>query len=196
MFYEIALVGNGGFAREVMAHMGCTCTRFVDDIYYNKPLQNVYKLSDFSGARYRLLIAIGDPLVRKDIVNKLPKETKYGNYVSNKAIILSFVHFGYGDIICAGVILTTNIKIGNHVHINLGSTIGHDVVIGDFVTISPGVNVSGNCTIDDFVYIGSGAVIREKLSICDHVTIGMGAVVVKDIIEPGVYVGNPAKRIR
>jgi serine acetyltransferase len=31
---------------------------------------------------------------------------------------------------------------------------------------------------------------------CNDVTIGMGAVVVKDITEPGIYVGNPARRLK
>jgi acetyltransferase-like isoleucine patch superfamily enzyme len=34
------------------------------------------------------------------------------------------------------------------------------------------------------------------VSICDDVVIGAGAVVTKNIDEPGVYAGNPAKKIR
>lgn len=34
-----------------------------------------------------------------------------------------------------------------------------------------------------------------KITICNFVTIGAGAVVVKDITEPGTYVGNPIKKI-
>ena len=45
------------------------------------------------------------------------------------------------------------------------------------------------------VSIGSNATILP-VSICDNVVIGAGAVVTKDITEPGVYVGNPARLIR
>jgi UDP-3-O-[3-hydroxymyristoyl] glucosamine N-acyltransferase len=69
-------------------------------------------------------------------------------------------------------------------------------VIGDYVTFSPGVNVSGNVNIGDNCYIGTNAVIREKINICSDVVIGAGGVVVKDITEPGVYVGNPVKKIK
>jgi len=50
---------------------------------------------------------------------------------------------GEGVVICAGCILTTNIKIGNHVQINLDCTIGHDVIMDDYSTLAPGVHLSG-----------------------------------------------------
>lgn len=34
------------------------------------------------------------------------------------------------------------------------------------------------------------------VSICDHVVIGAGSVVTKNITEAGIYIGNPAKKIR
>ena len=45
------------------------------------------------------------------------------------------------------------------------------------------------------VSIGSNATILP-VSICDGVVIGAGSVVTKDIIEKGIYAGNPAKKIR
>jgi UDP-3-O-[3-hydroxymyristoyl] glucosamine N-acyltransferase len=74
--------------------------------------------------------------------------------------------------------------------------VGHDCVIGDFFTASPGVNISGNCTIGNQVYIGTNASLKQGITICDDVIIGMGSVVVKDIIEPGVYIGNPISKLR
>ena len=38
--------------------------------------------------------------------------------------------------------------------------------------------------------------IREKISICDDVIIGLNSGVVGDIVESGVYVGTPAKKIK
>ena len=50
-------------------------------------------------------------------------------------------------------------------------------------------------TIGNKVSIGSNATILS-VSICDNVVIGAGAVVTKNITQPGVYAGNPAKLIR
>lgn len=49
--------------------------------------------------------------------------------------------------------------------------------------------------IADRVSIGSNATILP-VSICSDVVIGAGAVVTRDIVEPGVYAGNPARRKR
>jgi acetyltransferase-like isoleucine patch superfamily enzyme len=46
--------------------------------------------------------------------------------------------------------------------------------------------------IGNGVSIGTNATILP-ITICDRVVIGAGAVVTKDITEPGVYAGNPAR---
>lgn len=49
--------------------------------------------------------------------------------------------------------------------------------------------------LGNHVSVGTNATILP-VSICDHVVIGAGAVVTKDITEPGIYVGNPARLLR
>lgn len=49
--------------------------------------------------------------------------------------------------------------------------------------------------IGDRVSIGTNATILP-VSICDDVVVGAGAVVTRDIAQPGIYAGNPARRIR
>jgi acetyltransferase-like isoleucine patch superfamily enzyme len=49
--------------------------------------------------------------------------------------------------------------------------------------------------IGNYVSIGTNATILP-VKIVDHVVIGAGSVVTKDILEPGIYAGNPARKIR
>lgn len=49
--------------------------------------------------------------------------------------------------------------------------------------------------IGNHVSIGSNATILP-VEICDRVVVGAGTVVTKDIDEPGIYVGSPARKIR
>jgi len=44
--------------------------------------------------------------------------------------------------------------------------------------------------------MGTNSSIKEKTSIHSLVTIGMNGCVIKNIEQPGVYVGNPVKMIR
>lgn len=193
-----ALIGAGGFARETMSHMGMALSCFVDDEYWDNKYWNIHPLSMFDPEYYEVLIAIGDSQARANIWKRLPKRTCFFSFIHSSAQILDplTILIGEGSIITANCILTTNIKIGKHCHLNLGTTVGHDCVIGDYFTTAPGVNISGTNKIGNNVYFGTNSSTKEKITICDDVIIGLNSGVVKDIIEPGVYGGVPAKRIR
>jgi sugar O-acyltransferase (sialic acid O-acetyltransferase NeuD family) len=189
-----ALVGYGGHAREVMSQMGVKLTCFVDDEYV---VEGTLPLSKFNPKEYELMVAVADSKDRFDIVQRLPKETKYFTWVHPTALIMSDdVEIGEGSFIGAYSILTTNIKIGKHTILNRGNHIGHDCKIGSYFSAMPGAIVSGNVTIYDLVYMGSNSSIREKLSVHSLTTIGMNSAVVKDIEYPGTYVGCPSKMIK
>jgi sugar O-acyltransferase (sialic acid O-acetyltransferase NeuD family) len=194
---EKVLIGAGGFAREIRAHMNdFTMKCFVDDQYYKENDDNILPLSQFDATKHRALVAIGDPKDRFDMVQKLPKGTKYFSHIHPSAVILgNDVEIGEGSIVCAGVIITTNVKIGKHAHLNLQSTIGHDCTIGDYFTTAPGAKISGNCTIYDCVYVGTNASVKQKVSIHSFATVGLNAGVVKSIEDSGTYIGTPAKKL-
>ena len=189
-----ALIGYGGHAKEVMSQMGVKLTCFVDDkyvVYGTKPL------SEFDPNEYVVMVAVANSKDRFDIIQRLPKETKYFTWIHPTTLIMGEnVEIGEGSFIGAYSILTTNIKIGKHAILNRGNHIGHDCEIGDYFSAMPGSIVSGNVKIFDCVYMGNNSSIREKLSIHSLSTIGMNSAVVKHIEEPGIYVGCPAKMIK
>jgi acetyltransferase-like isoleucine patch superfamily enzyme len=97
-------------------------------------------------------------------------------------------------------------KVQSHSFICELVTIGDDCFIGHGVmfindTFIEGGPARGNknlwkhTKIGNKVSIGSNATILP-ITICDNVVIGAGAVVTKNIIEPGVYAGNPAKKMK
>ena len=192
-----ALIGNGGHAREVMVQMNQRLIRFVDDKYWIEGDDKLLPLSDFNPEIYEVMIAVGSSDDRLNISKKLPKETKYFSFIHNTALILDdSIQIGDGTFIGAYSVLTTNIKVGKHSLLNRSNHIGHDCQIGDYLTLMPGAIVSGDCNISDNVYVGTNSSIREKISICDDVIIGLNSGVVSDIVESGVYVGAPAKKIK
>ncbi len=105
-----------------------------------------------------------------------------------------------------------DVKIGKNCKVQSHSFICELVTIGDNTVIAHGVmfindlfatggpangdkNLWKSTTIGSSVSIGSNATILP-VSICDNVVIGAGSVVTRDIQESGIYVGNPAKKIR
>lgn len=191
---KLALFGYGGHSREVAAQINKKITFFVDDKYVNKDTQPI---SSFDPKKYMMMVAVANPIERKTIVNRLPKETTYFTYIHPSVHIMAQdVIIGEGSFIGANSILTTNIKIGSHAILNRGNQIGHDTTIDNYFSAMPGSIVSGNVKIGELVYIGTNATIKEKITVCDEVTIGSNAAVVKNIITSGVYVGLPAKFIK
>lgn len=193
---EKAIIGAGGFGREIQAAMNIPDVKFFVDDEYEDLDNNIFGLSKLNPKKYSVVVAIADPIARQNIINSLPPETQYFTFIDPSAQIHgNDVQIGEGSIICAGTIITTNVKIGKHSHLNLLTTIGHDTQIGDYFTTAPGTKISGNCTIKDRVYFGTSSSVRQKVDICSDVTIGMNAGVVKDITESGVYIGTPAKKL-
>jgi len=65
-----ALIGYGGFAREIQAHMQIDLIFFVDDQYWTKGNKSLLPLASFDPNEYELLIAIGNPKDRFNIANR------------------------------------------------------------------------------------------------------------------------------
>ncbi len=104
------------------------------------------------------------------------------------------------------VSIGTNTKVQSHVFICELVTIGRNCFIGHGVMFvndlfSTGGPAGGDQSqwqkteIGEHVSIGSNVTLLP-VRICDHAVIGAGAVVTKDISEPGIYAGNPARLIR
>lgn len=123
-----------------------------------------------------------------------------------------------------GCQIGNNCFIGPFVEIQKNTVIGNDTKIQSHSFICELVNIGNNCfighgvmfindlfldggpaggdqskwkstIIGNHVSIGSNATILP-VNICDNVVIGAGAVVTKDIIKPGTYIGNPAKKLK
>ena len=103
-----------------------------------------------------------------------------------------------------GVEIGNNCKIQSHsficelVTIGNNCFIGHSVMfINDSMKMGPANGDRSKWSktiIGDNVAIGSNATILP-VEICNDVIIGAGSVVTKSINEPGIYAGNPAKKI-
>ena len=195
------IIGAGGFGREVYWSLNPiernNTVFFVDDEYWDDSDDKILPLSLFETNKYEVVVAIADSYHRQRIVESLPKGKKYFTHIHPSAQIHGDdVEIGEGSIICAGTIITTNVKIGKHAHLNLITTIGHDCVIGNYFTTAPGVQISGNETIGNRVYFGTRSCMKQKLTICDDVIIGMNAGITKSIAESGTYIGTPATKIK
>jgi len=134
-----------------------------------------------------------------------------GVYVDSTALVIGDVELGQdvsiwpmavvrGDVNRIRIGARSNVQDGSVLHVSRpypGNDDGWPLIIGDDVVIAHKVAVHG-CTIGNRVLIGIGAIMLDGVVVEDDVTIGAGAVVTpgKRLESGGLYVGNPARRMR
>jgi sugar O-acyltransferase (sialic acid O-acetyltransferase NeuD family) len=211
---RFAIFGASGYGREILPlvrqqlqaalAVGDADLVFVDDhppgpvVNGQRVLTYAQWLSEPASSRH-VNVAIANSRVREQLVQRCTADgVQFFEVRAANVVQLDDVLLGQGAVLCPFVMLTSNIRIGQHFHANIYSYVAHDCVVGDFVTFAPGVMCNGNVHIEDHAYIGTGAVIKQGLPgvplvIGRGALVGMGAVVTRSV-PPGVtVVGNPAR---
>ena len=140
------------------------------------------------------------------------RDVKFGKNVTVvEPVNLYECEIGDDSFVGPFVEIQKNAKIGKRCRIQSHSFICELVTIGDDCFISHGVMFINDTLkagkpahspklwkpteIGNHVSIGTNATVLP-VTITNNVVIGAGSVVTKDILKPGVYAGNPAKKIR
>ena len=210
---NLIIIGAGGLGREVawlverINHQSPTWNLlgFVDDnpnlhhtIVNGHPvLGGCETLAAYPDAY--AVCAVGAPKVRRRIIERIKTispSRKYATLIDPTVEKSDTVTIGEGCIVCAHCILTVNIRIGDHVIVNLDCKIGHDAVVDDFATVHPSVNISGDVHVGEGAELGTGTRIIQRTAIGRNAVVGIGSVVVNDIPGDCVAVGCPARVVK
>lgn len=214
MTTPLIIVGAGGFGREtldvVLAQNSASkrplfnLVGIVDSNPSSDNLQRLFALNvDYLGTerqwlqkghKTEYLVGVGDPRVRRDISQRFDTAGyTAATAIHPAAVIGSMNSVGPGTVVCAGAQISTNVRLGRHVHVNPSVTLGHDSDIQDFVSLNPGCIISGNVVCGSGVLIGAGAVVLQGLSIGKEGVVGAAACVTKSVRANAVVKGVPAR---
>jgi sugar O-acyltransferase (sialic acid O-acetyltransferase NeuD family) len=210
---KVIIIGAGGFAREVLdIFEACNQEKLTYDVLgyivearfgaagtlvNEKPILGDFDWLAEHGDDVFVICGVGAPHHRMRLIQKAMEfDCRFCNIIHPSVITTRWVEMGVGNVIGAGSILTNQIRIGDHTHINLDSTIGHDAVLEDFVTLAPGVHISGNVSLFEGCYVGTGANILEKIHVGSWSTVGAGTTVVRDVPPNTTVVGVPGRVIK
>lgn len=148
----------------------------------------------------RRRVNIADDVRFGDGVTIIEPVNLYGCEIGDDVFIGPFVE------IQKNVSIGARTRVQSHSFICELAEIGDDCVIAHGVMFINDLFASGrpargdkskwqHTRIGNKVSIGSNVTILP-VSICDGVVIGAGSVVTRDINEPGIYAGNPCRKLR
>ncbi|MGI9526129.1 MAG: acetyltransferase [Weeksellaceae bacterium] len=204
---DIYILGSGGFAKEVyflikeIGHFKVKA--FVDiekkgNISFSEtsiPVISEEELEEKEIDKISLALGLGDPKLIKKLSDKF-KSYHFPNLIHPNVIYdKSNINIGKGNIVTAGVIMTTHINIGNYNIFNLSTTVGHDVEIGNCNIFNPSVNISGEVKIGDNNLFGVGSVVLQQKTIGNNNILGASSLLTKNMNDDLVFIGVPAKQL-
>lgn len=196
---QIVIIGAGGQGRvcaDIARLMGYEKILFLDD---GDAPNAVGKTADY--AKYLqsadFFVAIGNAAIRRRIQKMLEENgAQIATLIHPSTVLAKNVSVGKGTAIMAGAVINPGAVIGTGAIINTCASVDHDCRIGDYAHITVGVRICGTVVIEEDTWVGAGATVIQNLRICAGCMIGAGAVVIRNITEPGTYVGVPAKKVK
>lgn len=144
----------------------------------------------------RLIFSTGNNMLREKWLKQFSGQVVDDNLIHPLAVVEEGAVLGKHNQLLAGVYVNSFARIGDNNILNTRCVLEHEVILGNNNHIAVGAIVCGRTVIGNRCMIGAGAVVIDQIKVCDDVTVGANAVVVKDITSPGVYVGNPARKIK
>lgn len=209
---DIAIYGAGGLGRETAVMINqinadnaqWNMIGFIDDglpmgtrIDGIEILGGIGELNAFP-ARLSVALAIANPDTRHHIYTQIRNtNVDFPTLIHPTANLgdSSRNRWGVGCLITAGVIMTTGVRLGDFVIVNLSSTVGHDATLESFTSVMPGSSISGSVKIGSKTSIGTRSCILPGIELGEGCIVGAGAVVTKSFQAKAKIVGVPAKNL-
>lgn len=199
---DLIIIGASGHAKvlaDIAVKTGYKIIGFLDDNENISEVLGYKRLGKTSDClKYKdtckFVIGIGNNAVRKKISEE-HSELNFVTLIHPTASIGLSVTIGEGTVVMPMAVINSCATIGKHSIINSGAVVEHDCKVGDFCLIAPHTTLCGVVKIGNSVHMGAGSVVNQTLSVCDNVMVGSGSIVIKNITEPGTYVGVPTKKL-
>lgn len=202
----VLVLGASGLAREVLPvlrEQGRDVLGILDDRHADLPrtvggapvLGGVDDVGLYPDAE--VLACIGPSRARADVVERAARAgtTRWATVVDPTVRNPGGCPVGAGSILLAGVTITADAVVGDHVVAMPQVTITHDCLVEDFATLAAGVSLGGGVRVGRAAYAGMNACVHPGVVVGAGATVGMGGVVLSDVPEDQTWAGVPARQL-
>lgn len=134
--------------------------------------------------------------VRRETIDGLQiARRRFASVIHPSARISPLATIGCNVLIMAGVVITSNAMLGDHVCVLPNTVIHHDARIEAWSLIGSNVTIAGGVIVDENCYIGSGTSIMSGRRIGRATIVGIGSNVIRDMPADSRVAGNPARKL-
>jgi sugar O-acyltransferase (sialic acid O-acetyltransferase NeuD family) len=207
---RLIIVGASGFGREVLcwamqipeSQRTWDIAGFLDDRksmldglnisagILGGPSDYIFREND------RVVVALGDPAQRRKYAAIIAGRGARFTSIIHPTVVMGLNNtWGVGCIFCPGVIISTNVKIGDHVIFNCQATAGHDSQVGDYCTLSSHADITGYSKLEDEVVLCSHAAVLPHALVGRGAVVGAASAVLKRANPYSTVIGVPAREV-
>ena len=206
----LAIIGSGDLGQQI-AHYALSDNHygkvvFIDDFAVESQkngIKIIGKSADIAALFLQkkfdeVIIGIGyfHLAKKKELFEALRGKIPFGKIIHSRSWVDPTATISEGCIVYPSCSIDIRAQIHENTILNNGCTIAHDSIVGAHSFLSPRAALAGFVKIGEMAIVGTNATIIDNIAICPEVQLGAGTVVTKNIIQKGLYVGNPYRFIR
>jgi sugar O-acyltransferase (sialic acid O-acetyltransferase NeuD family) len=117
----------------------------------------------------------------------------FASLIHPQAKISPTATHGVGVMVQYGAHLSADVRLEDHVRVNVYANLMHEVRVGRCTTVAPNAVVLGRVRIGERCYIGAHATVMPGVDIGEGSCVGAHANVTKPVGAGSVVVGSPAR---
>lgn len=205
----LVLVGGGGHCRSclnVAERLNWPIQGVLDPqikgLIYQYPVLGgdewISQQADLQSLQFLLTVGmVSNSVLRQKLYLRMQQQNvQFATLIASSALVSRHAQIDQGTAILEFALVNASAHVFENVIINTAVLIEHDVQVGAHSHVATRAVINGGARIGRGCMIGSNAVVLQGIQIADNVIIGAGSTVVRDIHEPGTWVGSPARRIK
>ncbi len=176
----VALIGGGGFAREVGGYLAavfpgrevcvidfdpcCEVVRYAPSVrYLGKSIDEVEHPEMFE-----YLVTVASPSRRESITRELQsRNLRLVKLVHPASVVALDARIADGCIVAPGAVINAGASLECGAIVNVHCSVGHGAVVGEFSVLSPFCSLCGDATVGKRCFLGTRTTLFPRIKLGD-----------------------------